>query len=184
MSKTKSRTPCFVAGCLVTSVIFIVVVVMLGVLFLHIPAAKKVGDSMGKSSKLQVALVEDNGGLDLSPLSEQSRGIYDALQSQYQVEKAHEDENGEKVSGDAFACSAIVEYYSEVGEDGKREIYGLLIYTDSILTAYDVFTTYYRLAGEQGIDFSDTEYFLFVRGTAVFVGNNKAFLKAYMGSMF
>ena len=185
MSKTKSRTPCFVAGCSVVAVIFIVVVVMLGMLFFHIPAAKKVSDSMSKDSKMHTVLVEAGDTLDTAPLSEQSRGIYDALQSQYQVENAATDENGEKTSGAAFPCSAIVEYYTEAaGESGKSEVYGMIIYTDTILTAYDVFTTYYRLAGDQGTDFSSTEYFLFVRGNAIFVGNNKAFLKAYMGNLF
>lgn len=184
MSKTKNRTPCFVAGCLVTSVIFIVVVVMLSVLFLHIPGAKSFAERMEKDDRLSAVLVEDEDGLDLSPLSEQSRSIYSALQSEYQVANATTDKDGEKVEGDTFPCSAIVEYYTQAGADGKSEMYGMLIYVDSISTAYDVFTTYYRIAGEQGTDFSETDYFLFVRGKAIFVGNYRAFLKAYMNNMF
>ena len=183
MSKVKSRTPCFVAGCLVVAVIFIVVVVMLGVLFLHIPAAGEFSERMGKDAKLHTVLVQANGGLDVSPLSDQSREIYETLQTQYQVANAETDSAGERTVGAAFPCTAIVEYYTTAGADGKSEVYGMLIYTDTIGTAYDVFTTYYRVAGEQGTDFSATDYFLFVRGTAVFVGNYKAFMKAYMNNI-
>ena len=184
MSKTKNRTPCFVAGCLVTSIIFIVVVVMLSLLFLYIPAAKEFSERMAKDDRLSSVLVEDDGGLDLSPLSEQSRSIYSALQSEYQVANSTTDEGGEKVAGDPFPCNAIVEYYTQADADGKSEMYGMLIYVDSIITAYDVFTTYYSIAGEQGTDFSETDYFLFVRGKAIFVGNIRAFRKAYMNNLF
>ena len=184
MSKTKSRTPCFVAGCLVTSVVFIVVIVMLGVLFLHIPDASDFASRMRKDAKVHTVLVVDDGGLDLDALSEQSRGIYGALQSEYQVAGATSDANGEKTSGEAFPCTAIVEYYTDAAADGKSDIYGMVIYTDAITTAYDVFVNYYRIAGEQGTDFSTTDYFLFVRGKAVFVGNNKAFLRAYFNNIF
>ncbi|MBQ4444539.1 MAG: hypothetical protein II896_07810 [Clostridia bacterium] len=187
MSKVKSRTPCFVAGCLVVAVIFIVVVVMLGVLFLHIPASKSFSERMGRDGKLNAVHIEGEYGLDLAQLSDQSRNIYQTLQSEYQVAgaKSSADEEGGSTLGAPFKCNAIVEYYSKAEEEGsKNYVYGMLIYTDSIKTAYDVFTTYYRIANEQGTDFSQTEYFLFVRGNAVFVGNNRAFLKAYMNNLF
>ena len=187
MSKVKSRTPCFVAGCLVTSVIFIVVVVMLGFLFLHIPAAKDFSERMARDGKLTAVYIDREGGLDVSQLSDQSRNIYQSLQSEYQVAHAtaSDEEEGGSVAGAPFACNAIVEYFSKTEEPGaKGYVYGMLIYTDGIKTAYDVFTTYYRIAGEQGTDFSKTDFFLFVRGNAVFVGNNRAFMKAYMNNLF
>ena len=178
MSNTKSRTPCFVAGCLIVSIIFVVVVVMGGILFLHIPTAQSFYERSQKQAKLRSVLIESTeAGLDLEPLSERSRNIYLTLQNNYQSREDNED-------GSAFDCSAIVEYYSaDEAEDSKKYVYGMLIYTDSITTAYAVFTRYYGLASEQGVDFSDTQYFLFVRGNAVFVGNNRAFLKAYMNNL-
>lgn len=186
MSKQKSRTPCFVAGCVVVAVIFIVVIIMLSVLFLHIPTATDFYGRMEKQDKLRSVYVDE--GLDLTSLSAQSRNIYQVLQSDYSLshpkEQGEEDEDADPADA-SFVCRGIVEYYSNDKEaDDKGYVYGMLIYTDSITTAYDVFTTYYRIANDQGVDFSNTDYFLFVRGAAVFVGNNRAFLKAYMNNLF
>jgi len=178
MSRSKSRTPCFVAGCSIVAVIFIVAVVMLSVLFLHIPNAASFYKRMqNQAPKVQSVLAEAaTDGPDLSHLSEQSRNIYLSLQAGYQSREE---------GGEPFACSAIVEYYNANSSAGDKDyMYGMLIYTDGIGTAYSVFTNYYRIASEQDVDFSTTDYFLFVRGNAIFVGNNRAFLKAYMNNLF
>lgn len=176
--KVKSRTPCFVAGCLIVSIVFVVIVVMLSVLFLHIPEAADLYSRVSKQSKFNSVLLNEEKGMDLSKLSEQSRGIYESLQAEYRA--AHAEGDGAL----SFPCSDIVEYYSNNEKaDSKDYIYGMLVYTDSISTAYDVFTTYYRVAGDQGVDFSDTDFFLFVRGNAVFVGNGRAFLKAFFNNI-
>lgn len=179
MSSPKKRTPCFVAGCVVVAAVFIVTVIMLAVLFLHIPSAEDLYTRMKAQPSMTAVYQTAEEDADFSALSEQSRNIYQSLQTQY---------TGSHVQADApdgmpFACLSVVEYYSDA--DGTDDyLYGMLIYTDSISTAYDVFTTYYRIAGEQGVDFSETDYFLFVRGQAVFVGNRRAFLKAYMHNLF
>ena len=178
MSAQKNRTPCFVAGCITVALIFAVAVAMLGVLFLHVPSAADVYRRTQGQDKLRSVYVDAE--LDLSALSTQSRNIYQVLQADYQ--STHADEEGE--AGTSFPCTGIVEYYSngiQAGEKGY--VYGMLVYTDSISTAYDVFTTYYKIAGDQGVDFSETDYFLFVRGSAVFVGNLRAFNKAYMSNL-
>ncbi len=151
--KNKKRLGCFVAGCSFFIVVFILIVGISAFALLYVPNAESAYEKLKTDESLAVNIYEKDSAIF-------SEGVVQAL-----------NEIG-LVSDIELEIEKIVEFKSLSDENGEDYVYGVLIYTAEVSTAFDVMFDYIKfLSSSSTEDASKLTNHFSPRGNVIFVGN-------------
>ena len=209
MSKVPRRKHGCTIGCTITALLILLILAAVGLAAFYSPTVDRLTQRLDDDASLEytITYAVDNNEVDLDELSAKAKQAYSDLQSCYnaykhkgdatQSESQQQTEEGEgamltdvEVEEEEpeqiarFACSAIVEFSSvDLAETDFGYAYGLVMYVDSIRTAVQVFYAYYQEYSKNHTEASTSDYYLFMRGKALIVGNAAGLKFMYLNNI-
>lgn len=207
MSKVPKRKHGCTIGCTISALLILLILAAVGLAAFYSPTVDRLTQRLDADASLEytIAYAVDSSEVDEDELSAKAKQAYSDLQSCYNAYKhkgdaalpesqqpSEEGEGAMLTEAEAedpeqvarFACSAVVEFGSvDLAETDFGYAYGLVMYVDSIRTAVEVFYAYYQEYSKNHAEASTSDYYLFMRGKALIVGNAAGLKFMYLNNI-